>query len=69
MNIALLTVIPKISDDLRTSLGEERGASFCRNSCDVGGTGSNLHQPNDNLLLLGSPRDQPETCLGLFVSG
>jgi hypothetical protein len=52
-----------------TSLGEERDASFCSNSCDVGGTGSNLYQPNDNLFLLGSPRDLPETCFGLFVFG
>jgi len=46
----------EVDDDPHTSLGEERDASFCRNSCDVGGIESNLSQPNGNLLLLGSSR-------------
>jgi len=45
-----------MGDTLGTSLEEERDASFCRAICDVGGVGSNLHQPNGNLLLLGSSR-------------
>lgn len=50
-----------------TALEAERNASLCSFGCDTGGTASQPRQPNGNLLLLGSFRGQPETCLGLSV--
>ncbi len=50
-----------------TALEAERNASLCSFGCDTGGTASLPDQPNGNLLLLGSFRGQPETCLGLSV--
>jgi hypothetical protein len=50
-----------------TALEAERNASLCSFDCDTGGTASQPRQPNGNLLLLGSFRGQPETCLGLSV--
>ena len=50
-----------------TALEAERNASLCSFGCDNGGTVSQPSQPYGNLLLLGSFRGQPETCLGLSV--
>lgn len=50
-----------------TALEAERNASLCSFGCDTGGTASQPSQPNGNLLLLGSFRGKPETCLGLSV--
>lgn len=36
-----------------TALEAERSASLCSFGCDIGGTASQLRQPDDNLLLLG----------------
>jgi len=52
---------------VETALEAERNASLCSFDCDTGGAASKLCQPNGNLLLLGSFRGQPETCLGLSV--
>lgn len=40
---------------------------YCSFDCDNGGVASQPRQPNGNLLLLGSFRGEPETCLGLSV--
>ncbi len=40
---------------------------ICSFGCDNGGVASQPHQPNGNLLLLGSFRGEPETCFGLSV--
>lgn len=50
-----------------TALEAERNASLCSFGCDTGGSASQPSQPNGNLLLLGSFRGQPETCLGFSV--